>query len=221
MKGYIWYELFGNESFTYFKTLFRLLYCLNDYISVERYQIQPDLVFIMDQLDEKPQIVSGHDNLGTVIEKINKLKVPLISPYRYEEIPLFVPFPLKKCVEEFGMPYFTNTICYMIAYAILAGAREIELYGVNQASSHEYSEERGGVEYWLGVASGRGIKVAIHGDKSEVLRFKGRYGKGILYGYLTNLETIQRDEKRYGERVIKRLFKKPQPYKRTIRKLNS
>ena len=71
-----------------------LIYALNDYILYEKYQVNFDKLFIMDVLDEKPQIVSGLSNLGEVIARINKLGKPLIAHYRYEEIPLSEPFPL-------------------------------------------------------------------------------------------------------------------------------
>src|SRR3990167_954058 len=116
----------------------KTIYALNDFIYAEKYGIEPDLLFVMDVLDEKPQIVTGINNLGEVIKRINSMRVPLISPYKYEEIPLSIPFPLEACVKEFGSPYFSNTIAYMIAYALLNGAKEIETFGVNQASSGEY-----------------------------------------------------------------------------------
>lgn len=193
------------------------VYCLNDYFRTEKYGIKPDILFIMDILDEKPQIVSGHDNLGEVIARINAMRVPLIAPFRYEEIPLSQAFPLEACVKEFGIPYFTNTICYMIAYALMNGAKEITIFGVNQASSHEYTEERGGVEMWIGVAVGRGVKVTISGKDSSLLRFKGRFGGDALYGYLAPYEAIVSDKTRFGEQVIRRLMAPKEPHSRSFR----
>lgn len=198
----------------------KTVYCLNDYIHVEKYGIRPDMLFILDILDEKPQVVSGQDNLGVVIQRINSLGVPLVAPYRYEEIPLSQAFPIEECVKEFGQPYFSNTIAYMIAYALLKGVKEIEFYGVNQAGSHEYAEEKGGVEYWIGIAVGRGVKVTINGKDSQLLMYKGRYGRGLLYGYLQSYEEIVATKKKLGEPVIRRLLS-PQPQKsRTVRNVN-
>src|SRR3990167_4529782 len=126
-----------------------IYYCLNDYIKTEKYGIIPDILFIMDVLDEKPLIVSGIDNLGDVINRINQMGVPLIAPYKYAEIPLSQAFPIKECIKEFGLPYLNNTISYMIAHALLQGAKEIDIYGVNQASSGEYFYEKASVEYLL------------------------------------------------------------------------
>lgn len=196
------------------------IYCLNDYLFTEKYGIQPDLLFILDILDEKPQIVAGVNNLGDVINRINKLKIPLIAPYQYEEIPLSKPFPLKECVEKFGLPYFSNTICFMIAYALLNGAKEISLYGINQASSAEYFHERDAVTYWLGVANGMGVKVTINGDKSELLRGKDMYGGTLLYGYKKSYDEIMRTEQRLGGQIVKRLMSPSKQYSRTVRKIN-
>ena len=183
----------------------KTLYCLNDYIRVEKYRIKPDVLFIMDVLDEKPQIVSGVDNLGEVVARINALQCPLIAPYKYAEIPLSQAFPLEECVKEFGIPYFNNTISYMIAYALLKGVKELDTYGVNQASSSEYFYEKSSVEYWLGIASGRGVQVTINGPKSELLNNKARFGGSILYGYNQTYENVVMTKRKFGEDIIKKL----------------
>lgn len=200
----------------------KMIFALNDYVYQEKYGVQPDALFMMDILDEKPQVVSGIQNLGETIQRVNAMKVPFVGPYKYQEIPLSEAFPIKECVEEFGQPYFSNTIGYMIAYALLGGAKEIELYGVNQAGSHEYAEEKGGVEYWLGVAIGRGVKVTINGKNSQLLRYKGRYGNDILYGYLQSYKAILETEAKFGEPVIKKLSKPSEPFERVLegRKIN-
>ena len=205
------WELFPRDSNS-------MVYCLNDYIRKERYGIQPDILFIMDVLDSKPQIVSGIDNLGEVVARINSLKCKFVAPYKYEEIPLSEAFPLRECVEKFGLSFFNNTIAYMIAYALMRGAKEIELFGINQASSSEYFYEKNGVEAWLGVAIGLGVQVTIYGDKSEVFANKSRFGGTILYGYNQTYQEVLESENKFGEGIVKRLSLPPKPYSRTIRK---
>ena len=68
------------------KTTDKTIYCLNDYILVEKYGVIPDVLFIMDVLDEKPQIVSGVNSLQDVVNRINKLQVPLVSPFGIIEV---------------------------------------------------------------------------------------------------------------------------------------
>ena len=195
-----------------------IIYALNDFIKLERYGIKPDVLFILDILDEKPQILEGYDKMEGVVKRINDMKIPLIAPYKYEDIPLSEPFPIHECVKRFGYPYFTNTICYMVAYALLVGAKEISLYGINQAGSHEYNEERGGVEFWLGIAIGIGVRVTINGRGSQLLKFKARHGsKSILYGYSQTYEDLIRTQQAFGEGVVRLL----QPNPREVKYLDS
>ena len=196
------------------------IYALNDFIFAEKYQINPDVLFIMDILDEKPKIVSGIDSLGEVISRINKMRIPLVAPYKYAEIPLSEAFPLEEAAKRFGTLYFSNTIAYMVCYALLKGAKEIEFFGVNQAGAHEYTEEKGSVEYFIGIAVGMGVKVTINGKDSQLLKHKGRYGKNILYGYLQDYEGFLRDKQRYGEPIVKQLSALPQNVARVARRVN-
>ena len=198
-----------------------IIYALNDLVYTEKYGIKPDILFIMDVLDEKPQVIAGITNLGDIIRRINELHVPLIAPYKYEEIPLSQAFPLEEYEKRFGAPYFSNTISYMIAYAMLQNAKEIDLYGVNQASSSEFFYEKAGVEYSLGLAVGQGIKVTIHGAKSELLSNKKRFGGNILYGYNQLYEEYLQSKEKFGEGVIKRLLAPTKPKSRIIRKINN
>jgi len=207
------------------------VYCLNDYVYTEKYHVNPDKLFIMDILDEKPQVVAGVTNLGEVIERINKMKVPLIAPFRYEEIPLSEAFPIHEVAKHFGNPYFSNTIAYMIAYALLEFEKqaegsnlvgyELSTFGVNQASSSEYFYEKAGVEYWLGIALGKGVKISINGAKSELLTNKSRFGGGLLYGYNQRYEEIVASEKKFGVPVIKKLTAPSRQSSREIRTMNS
>ena len=198
----------------------QIVFVLNDFIYTEKYGVIPDYLCIMDVLDSKPQIVEGINDLGNVIERINKMKVPLIAPYKYEEIPLSESFPLKKAHEEFGLAYYSNTICYMIAYALLNGAKEIDTYGVNQAGSHEYNLEKAAVEYWLGICNGRGVKITIHGDKSNLLSNREMYGGDLLYGYNMDYEAIMRSEEQLGQPIIKRLMTPQKAVSRRVREVN-
>mgnify|MGYP001619905490 CR=1 FL=1 len=108
----------------------------------------------------------------------------------------------------------------MIAYALMQGAEEIHIFGVNQAGAHEYLEEKGGVEYWIGVAVGRGVKVTINGEHSQLLKHKGRYGGGVLYGYVKPYENILADEERFGAPIMRKLLVQPRPFGRLVRRVN-
>jgi len=68
-------------------------------------------------------------------------------------------YPLNKIQERYKSSYFTNTIAYMIAYAMHKGFREIHLDGVDLDPYLEWAFERPCVAYWCGRAEGLGIKV--------------------------------------------------------------
>lgn len=71
-------------------------------------------------------------------------------------------YPYKEVEELYGHLYLTSSPAYMIAYAILQGATEIQIYGVDLSiSDHEYFWQRPCVEAWVGFAKGCGIKVVI------------------------------------------------------------
>lgn len=75
-----------------------------------------------------------------------------------------VPYPREMAASMFE-PYFTNTISYLIALAIMMGFEEIHMYGVDMAQDsilhQEYSHQRPSCEYFLGIAQGAGIKVVL------------------------------------------------------------
>lgn len=81
------------------------------------------------------------------------------------------------CSERlFGSLYLTSSPAYMMSQAILEGATEIQLYGVDLSiSDHEYFWQRPCIEAWIGFAKGRGIKVMIP-EVSHV--GKSRYVEG-------------------------------------------
>lgn len=71
-------------------------------------------------------------------------------------------FPYAEAVALYGSLYLTSSPAYMLAYAILKGATEISIYGVDLSiGDHEYFWQRPCVEAWIGFAKGRGIKVTI------------------------------------------------------------
>lgn len=123
------------------------------------------------------------------IKRINDRKVPYITQKFYPEIPLSQSFPLKEIVAKYGTPYFTNTICYMIAQAIYEGVTHMQLWGVYQGGYQEYLRERKGVEYWLGLAAGFGIKVEIRGVS---LLFTND-DDGRLYGYRKTYQDLLKE----------------------------
>lgn len=98
------------------------------------------------------------------------------------EIPTGIQYPIAEVVNHFQSRYFTNTISYMIALAIMNGPKAIGVYGVDMAQtmpvlggSPEYQNQRPSCEWLLGVAMGAGIEVVIP-EQSDLLKTPYLYG---------------------------------------------
>ena len=90
-----------------------------------------------------------------------------------------VQYPLDWVLEQTGgRRYFTCTFAYQVAIAIAEGFEEIGLWGVDLArgSLRERLVEAPCVEYWVGLAEGRSIKVTVP-ESSTLCR------QPYLYGY--------------------------------------
>lgn len=64
------------------------------------------------------------------------------------------PFPKDAIVEHFGQ-YFTSTPQWMMAFALMRGFVDFEVYGIHLATEQEYREQRPGFEFLIGRLLGR------------------------------------------------------------------
>jgi len=145
-----------------------------------------DLSLIFDMHDHRKHFEIS--KWKRAVEIINELQVPFISVMGYPQIPTSESYPIEEISKAFDTDYFTNTIDYMLAYAIWEGATVINMYGVDMMVSSEYAYEKPGVEFWVGFAKGRGIKVNNFGRHSTILKSK----EGKVYGYLTWQKEVQK-----------------------------
>jgi hypothetical protein len=123
------------------------------------------------------------------VDNVNNAGFPVYTPGKYAVLKNSFEYPLQDIFDEFGViPYFLNVIAYMIALAITKKPKQIELYGIDMRSGAEYTNERANVEFWLGVATGRGIKIET---TPESMIFKSgleiHYGR-LFYGYIPRQE---------------------------------
>lgn len=85
-------------------------------------------------------------------------------------------FPFKDCEALLGGQYFNNTVSYLIAYGVLQGYTEIELYGMKFIYDHEHRKlERQNVRELIFFAKGKGIKITAPYD-NELFREYELYG---------------------------------------------
>ena len=74
------------------------------------------------------------------------------------------PYPYQRAV-KIGRDYFACTFAYQIALALIEGFEEIRLYGTPLVSAREALVERPCVEWWIGLAEGRGVTVSADHDE--------------------------------------------------------
>ena len=115
------------------------------------------------------------------LEGLAKLGIPVFMQKPRAEVPLSVEYPIKRVVEVFG-DYFTNSISYMIALAIMEQYEEIGVYGVDMAQDSEYGHQRPSCEYMIGYARGRGIKVFLP-KTCDLVKMR------FMYGYEDEMRT--------------------------------
>ncbi len=128
----------------------------------------------------------------THLDWLKSTDIPLYMGQRYEEFPSSIAYPAETIIakhcprDENGVPYpyFTSTFPYMIALAIEEGVDEITLLGGDLSSTDEYVDQRPCVEWWLGYAMGRGIRVIVR--KTSPVMW------GPPYGFMTgDVERLQ------------------------------
>ena len=116
------------------------------------------------------------------------------------DIPQGVPYPIEPILQEFPR-YFTNSISYMMALAIVMGFREMHLYGVDMAqdgifvTGSEYRSQRPSCELFLGIAIGRGMSIFLP-DGSDLLKSSFMYGledgSAIMGKRLSRMQELNR-----------------------------
>jgi SAM-dependent methyltransferase len=146
-----------------------------------------DLVFHMDdiRIQEIRAAAAPASNIAAMVEWIKHSKVPVITSRPHPDYPALAAFPLEDVLNHLGHEYFNSTAAYTIAYAIHVGATEISIFGMDftYANTHDAEKGRACVEFWLGAAHARGIKV--HLPKSTTLMDSCHPREARLYGYDT------------------------------------
>jgi hypothetical protein len=99
----------------------------------------------------------------------------------YSEVPGSERYPYEWVGTVCGA-YWESSIAYMVSLAIASGADEIGIYGVDMKADEEYAYQRANLEYLIGLARGREIKVHVP-DESPLMKFSGFDGYHGKYGW--------------------------------------
>lgn len=125
------------------------------------------------------------------VQSLAALKCPVWMWKPHAGIPNSVQYPLEQILTKFdtygeGMApdipnqrdraYFTNTVSWMIALAVMFDYKEIHIYGVNMAQDQEFQHQRPSCEFFIAWARGAGKKIYLP-IESDLCR------SWMLYGY--------------------------------------
>ena len=98
-------------------------------------------------------------------------------------------YPIEYILQAFTTTFFSNSIAYMIAYALLYQFDVIYFYGIDMMTHSTYVQEKGGVEYWMGIADGIRAERVRRGEAPFPLVINtkgsatGKTYNGKMYGY--------------------------------------
>ena len=131
--------------------------------------IYHDKVFMMDPpsrfLDQK---FAGKQTDIMKQRLESKLNIPIFSCVLDERCPDVVEYPLQEVLEKTKYAYLNNTVAYSIAYAVAQEVSDIHLYGIDFTHKNVAFAEagRGCCEFWLAIATAKGIKIHIAHNSS-------------------------------------------------------
>lgn len=150
-----------------------------------------DLAFVLDEL---PDEIADDPAYGEALKSFQK---PIISTVCSSEVSTCVRYPAPQildCLREWYTvedPYWHNSMPMVMAYALFIGVKEITLWGCDYTLSDGtvIESDRANLEYWVGVARARGMRVGVP-TQSTLLNQRKTGGKLYVYGL--------RDQRRAG-----------------------
>lgn len=159
------------------------------------------------------------DDEPTHIQWLQKNQtVPVYMSHPRDDTPMCQPFPVAEIVERFGT-FFTNTISWMLAHALLECTEvvdehkvdhgtglhtepllrvteplQIGVWGVDMANSAggEYAAQRPSCEYFIGLCRGLGVPVYIP-EHSDLCKTGTMYAVGNDSPFFAVMQNRQRE----------------------------
>ncbi len=112
------------------------------------------------------------------VDWLSKLPCPVWTNELVPEIPKSVVYPKEAMRAEFGRYWFTSSLSWMFALAIVQpGIEEIGVWGVDMSAAEEYGFQRAGCHRFREFALERGIKVTAP-PESDLFAPPPLYGIG-------------------------------------------
>jgi len=152
-----------------------------------------DRVFHMDdvRIQEVRAAAAPESNIARMLQWLKVHPGPIITSREHPDYPGLVAFPIEEVLNNLGQAYFNSTAAYAVAYAIHIGVKHISVFGCDYTypDAHDAEKGRGCLEFWLGIAAARGIKLTV--PKTSTL-LDGIYPQqDRFYGYDTLAITLR------------------------------
>jgi hypothetical protein len=108
---------------------------------------------------------------------------PIYLQEAQPDIPSSITFPRQQVLDYFNTRYFTCSVTWLIAFAIMEGFDRIELHGFELKRDRQYDFERPCFFYWIEEARKRGIDVYLPPDVEITPPGDPTGYDGPLYGF--------------------------------------
>lgn len=124
---------------------------------------------------------------------------------RHPKFPNSITYPIDEVKDNFCWDFFTSSVAYMLAEAILTeGVEEIGLWGVDMNATDEYSDQRPGCKYFIELARNRGIKITVPME-SDLLKVSPPYGFKEMDPTWTKLQARRKELVAIREQLVSRI----------------
>ena len=109
-------------------------------------------------------------------EFMTRFKGPVWTSDPPPEVPNAKAYPVEEMVEKYGPYFMTSSLSWMFAMALeTPGVTDIGLWGVDMSAQEEYEAQKSGCQYFITLATQRGIKVTVP-PESDLLQPNYLYG---------------------------------------------
>ena len=126
--------------------------------------IYHDKCFMMDPPSRFLDTPNAGKQTNIMADRLKaKLNVPIFSCELDKRCPDVVEFPLQEVLQKTKYAYLNNTVAYSFAYAVAEEVTELHLYGIDFTHKDVAFAEAGRAccEFWLAIATSKGIKINI------------------------------------------------------------
>lgn len=138
--------------------------CINRAYVLQRQFSKVSAVYMLDDVD----LFHADD----IYKEVNDLNCMVYNRKTNSKFRSSFEYPLQEVIDYYnGLQYFSCTAAYALALCIKDGYEKITLHGMYHAQdSLEYIHHKPCIDFWCGMALGRGIDLHYNEDKMTVCR---------------------------------------------------